>query len=207
MPEQQSQFPLVTTDGLRGVVLRRARFIDRDARSLVRLEDGREFEVPNDSLEVRQDGTFLLQMSGAGGNGTRAASGVSEPNSAASAQTAPPQAADTSSSATAQTPPPQAADVRSSTTAQTTSAQSAGSTADALFTEEAEVKRVSVNRMVTEAPQTRIEGEVTIVPVVEEVLVIEKRLLLKEEIHIVRRRAAVREPRRFVAGQADSVGS
>lgn len=43
----------------------------------------------------------------------------------------------------------------------------------------------------SEAPQVRIEGDVTIVPVMEEVLVIEKRLMLVEEIHI--RRVATRE--------------
>jgi stress response protein YsnF len=37
----------------------------------------------------------------------------------------------------------------------------------------------------------RTEGDVTILPVVEEVLVVETRLLLKEEIHV--RRTATRE--------------
>ena len=37
------------------------------------------------------------------------------------------------------------------------------------------------------APQIRTEGDVTIVPVLEEVLVVEKRLVLKEELHIRRR--------------------
>jgi stress response protein YsnF len=56
--------------------------------------------------------------------------------------------------------------------------------------ETVEVVRVPVNRPVTEAvPQVRTEGNVTIVPVLEEVLVVEKRLVLKEEVHI-RRRAA-----------------
>jgi stress response protein YsnF len=35
-------------------------------------------------------------------------------------------------------------------------------------------------------PLVREEGEVTIIPIVEEVLVIEKRLILKEEVHIRR---------------------
>lgn len=40
------------------------------------------------------------------------------------------------------------------------------------------------------APEIRTEGDVTIVPVLEEVLVVEKRLVLKEELHIRRRVAA-----------------
>jgi stress response protein YsnF len=46
---------------------------------------------------------------------------------------------------------------------------------------------VPVDRVVETAPETRTEGDVTIVPVLEEVLVVEKRLVLKEELHIRRR--------------------
>ncbi len=49
-----------------------------------------------------------------------------------------------------------------------------------------EVTRVPVDRHVDVAPTIRTEGDVTIVPVLEEILVVEKRLLLKEEIHIRR---------------------
>ena len=50
--------------------------------------------------------------------------------------------------------------------------------------EEVTLERVPVGREVPEAPQLRHEGDVLIVPVVEEVLVIERRLVLKEELHI-----------------------
>jgi len=53
--------------------------------------------------------------------------------------------------------------------------------------ETVEVTRVPVDRIVESAPEIRTEGDVTILPVVEEVLVVEKRLLLKEELHIRRR--------------------
>jgi uncharacterized protein (TIGR02271 family) len=49
-----------------------------------------------------------------------------------------------------------------------------------------EVTRVPVGREVEVAPVVRTEGDVTIVPVLEEVLVVEKRLVLKEELHIRR---------------------
>jgi len=55
-----------------------------------------------------------------------------------------------------------------------------------LHGEMVEVTRVPVDRVVDEAPQTRTEGGVTIVPVLEEVLFVEKRLVLKEELHIRR---------------------
>ncbi len=52
--------------------------------------------------------------------------------------------------------------------------------------ETVEVTRVPVGREVDHAPEVRTENGVTIVPVVEEVLVVEKRLVLKEELHIRR---------------------
>jgi uncharacterized protein (TIGR02271 family) len=57
-----------------------------------------------------------------------------------------------------------------------------------LIHEEVEVSRVPVNRVVSKVPSTREEGNTLIVPVVEEELVVQKRLILKEEIHIVRKR-------------------
>lgn len=49
------------------------------------------------------------------------------------------------------------------------------------------VTRVAIGRTLAEGeipPVTRSEGGVTIVPVLEEILVVEKRLILKEEVHI-----------------------
>jgi stress response protein YsnF len=50
-----------------------------------------------------------------------------------------------------------------------------------------EVTRVPVDQVVDTAPEIRTEGDVTIVPVLEEVLVVTKQLVLKEELHIRRR--------------------
>jgi stress response protein YsnF len=50
-----------------------------------------------------------------------------------------------------------------------------------------EVTRVPVDKVVETAPETRTEGDLTIVPVLEEVLVVTKQLVLKEELHIRRR--------------------
>ena len=56
-----------------------------------------------------------------------------------------------------------------------------------LLHDELEVERVPRNIRVSEIPHVRLEGNTTIVPVVEEVLVVEKALMLVEEIHICRR--------------------
>ena len=50
--------------------------------------------------------------------------------------------------------------------------------------EAVEVTRVPVDRIVDQAPAIRTENDVMIIPIMEEVLVVEKRLLLKEELHV-----------------------
>ena len=52
--------------------------------------------------------------------------------------------------------------------------------------DEVKVRRVPRNVAVSELPGVRLEGDTTIIPVVEEQLVVEKRLVLVEEIHVVR---------------------
>lgn len=49
-----------------------------------------------------------------------------------------------------------------------------------------QVERVPVGRVVDRVPAPREEAGTLIVPVIEEVLVVEKRLMLKEELHIRR---------------------
>jgi len=53
--------------------------------------------------------------------------------------------------------------------------------------EEVIVERIPVNRFVDTVPQTRYEGDTMIVPVTREVIVVEKRLELIEELHITKR--------------------
>jgi uncharacterized protein (TIGR02271 family) len=62
--------------------------------------------------------------------------------------------------------------------------------AEDLIRDDVEIERVQRNIPLTEMPHVRLEGTTTIVPVVEEVLVVEKKLMLIEEVHI-RRRSAV----------------
>jgi uncharacterized protein (TIGR02271 family) len=57
-----------------------------------------------------------------------------------------------------------------------------------LAQEHVEIERVEVNQFVPGPVPVRQEGEVTVVPVLEEVLVVEKRLMLREEVRITRRR-------------------
>lgn len=63
---------------------------------------------------------------------------------------------------------------------------------DIVQREQVEVTRVPKDMEVAQVPQVRTEGDVTIVPVLEERLVVEKRLFLVEEVHL--RRAVSTQP-------------
>ena len=55
-----------------------------------------------------------------------------------------------------------------------------------LLRDELQIEHVPKNVRLTEVPRVRVEGNTTIVPVVKEVVVTEKALMLVEEIHICR---------------------
>jgi uncharacterized protein (TIGR02271 family) len=60
--------------------------------------------------------------------------------------------------------------------------------------EEVVVERVPVNRVVDVAPQPRQEGDTLVFPVLEEVIVVERRLMLKEEVRITKKISETRRP-------------
>lgn len=62
-----------------------------------------------------------------------------------------------------------------------------------LLQEKIEVRRVPVNRPVDGPIPIRHSGDTMIVSLLEEVLVVEKRLMLKEELHITKRQVEVHE--------------
>src|SRR5687768_15574699 len=59
--------------------------------------------------------------------------------------------------------------------------------------DEVEIERVPKNVPVSELPGVRLEGNTTVIPVVEEVVVVEKRLMLVEEIHVRKKTGSTRE--------------
>jgi stress response protein YsnF len=61
-----------------------------------------------------------------------------------------------------------------------------------------QVERVPINRVVASEIPVRYEGDTMIISVLEEVLVVEKRLMLKEELHITQQQEELRQPQRIV---------
>jgi len=73
-----------------------------------------------------------------------------------------------------------------------------------LMREEVSVERVAVDQVISGPPPSqRYEGETLVIPVLEEVLVLEKRVHLKEEIRITRRRRSEREAQRVTLKAED----
>lgn len=66
---------------------------------------------------------------------------------------------------------------------------------ETLMHDEIDVRHVPIDKIValSEAPASRYEGDTFIVPILEEILIVEKRLRIKEEIHITRSK----RPQRF----------
>jgi len=65
------------------------------------------------------------------------------------------------------------------------------------------VERVPMNRVVEGELPVRYDGDTMIIPVLEEVLVVEKRLMLKEELHITQQQEELRQPQRIVLRTED----
>ena len=64
------------------------------------------------------------------------------------------------------------------------------------FQEEVRVERVPVNQFVDDVPKVRTEGDITIIPVLEERYVVEKRLFLTEELHVRKERKESHYPQK-----------
>ena len=70
--------------------------------------------------------------------------------------------------------------------------------------ERVEIERVPIDRMIETMPDIREEGDTTIIPVVEEVIVTERRLVLKEEIRLRRVRTTERHHETIVLRSQDA---
>lgn len=146
--------------------------MDPGGRKKIRLEDGREIEVGAEDLKVRPDGSFQLRA------------GRITPPSATPA----PSPAMSQPSAMSQ---PQAAD--------TIQASSPVKLGDDFYEHDYQIERVAIGRVLDGPVTQRQEGDTLILPVVEEVLVWEKKMILKEEIRVTTRKRPIQDVRRISA--------
>lgn len=63
-----------------------------------------------------------------------------------------------------------------------------------LAEDQVNVERVAINRPLDKPVKQRVEGDTTIIPVMKEVLLVRKQLMLVEEVRLTRTRVEVRRP-------------
>jgi len=185
--------PLSGKRGLRGRVYSRGQ--DTSEYRLVRLDGGGDYYVPTQLLQYRDDGTYSIALDTEELSPYDASRRVSTPAAGAG---------EVVSFVQAQTTPVVAEEVTlgKRTSESVVRIEKKVVTRDVivddpLIRDTFEIRRVPVNKIIAEPVEPRQEGDVFIVPIFEEVLVTEKRLLLREEVHIVRTREEVHEPRRI----------
>ncbi len=182
---------VIDKDGQRGVLERlpTSRETTAGEEATLRLQNGRRVSVPARALNKRPDGTLIFSGSftelNAAGTGTL---------TSISSDTGPVVIPVVEEEFQVEKRKVEAGGVRVTKTVR----EREEVIDEPLVKEEVQVKRVPVNRVVDGRVEIRQEGETMIVPVLEEVLVVEKRLVLKEEWHITRRRVEAHSPQRVI---------
>lgn len=185
----QAPFPLVVgKEGLRGR-LEASETTPEAARSaaVIRLEDGRQLQIPIELLMVQEDGSYFLPLSlpeledtarfGYGTGDRPVTIPVIQEELHVRRQTV------------------ETGRVRIRKTVH----EHEETVDEPLLRENVIVERVTVNLpWEGTAPAVRQEGDTLIIPVLEEVLVIEKRLMLKEEIHVRREQSTFHDPQQVM---------
>lgn len=72
-----------------------------------------------------------------------------------------------------------------------------------LFQEKVEVERVPINQVVQERPLARQDGETMIIPVVQEQVFYQKRLVLIEELHVRKQVVETHQPQKITLVKED----
>src|SRR5829696_6311331 len=177
MAEGESEF-VFDAEGVRGTLEAPINDVDEHARVL--LPDGRRLRLPPDALERREHGTLVFRGS------------FEELAAAARGQTS------------AAVVPVIEEELRVGKRVVETGRVRIRKTVheheevvdEPLMREEYDVERVPIDEFVDAPVGPRHEGETLIVPVLEEVLVVEKRLVVREELRITRKRTEGRRPQR-----------
>ena len=71
--------------------------------------------------------------------------------------------------------------------------------------EHVEIERTTIDKQVDKAPQVREEGDTLIIPVLEEIVVVERRLLLREEVRVRRTREKQPYQERVIVRKQEAV--
>ena len=182
---------LTDRDGLRGFIDEQdAGWDDKHGQVLVRLEDGRQAMVPADELRRDGDGGLRLPFS------------LSELTQVSPRAQGGPSAAARGDGAVVVPVVAEQLEVQKrkveggGVRIRKTVTEREEVVDEPLMREEVQVKRVPVNKVVDGPVPVRHVGNTMIVSLLEEVLVVEKRLMVKEELHITKEEVESYRPQR-----------
>jgi uncharacterized protein (TIGR02271 family) len=184
--------PVVGKDGLRGTLAKAPQLLDKHTTEvLLRLENGQEIVVPLWALTLQSDGSYYLAL----GPADMAPGNLKNELHESVVLPVIVEELDV------QKRQKETAKVRITTVVH----ERQEVVDQPLMQEEIDIQHFPINRLVESAPQVRHEDDVMIVPILEEVLVVEKRLMLKEELHISRRRVEVHKPQHITLRSEEAI--
>jgi len=197
------QYQVVDPEGVRATLLASSRFLDGNREKVLRLDNGQEMLVGNDLLEPMTDGSFRLRTPLRNLIQSRTDDGGSPVNRTPDAR----ESVDATESVNARGSaviPAIEERLRINREAVETGRirlqkrveESSTVVDEPLYEKSYNIERVPVNRILSDGvvPEPRYDGDVLILPVVEEVLVVEKRLVLREEVRVTPNEREVHDP-------------
>jgi uncharacterized protein (TIGR02271 family) len=187
---------LTDRDGTRGFIDEQdAGWDDERGQVLVRLEDGRQALVPSDELRHGGDGSLYLPFSLS--ELTQVARRASDARRDAGAVVVPVVAEQLE----VQKRKVEGGGVRIRKTVH----EREEVVDEPLMREEVQVRRVRVNKVVDGPVPVRHVGDTMVVSLLEEVLVVEKKLMVKEELHITKEQVESYRPQRVTLRTEEAV--
>lgn len=193
---QHPPMVIVDKNGLEGTAIEETALpTDPESRLLVRFENGEQVIVPRELLTRQQDGRYHLAVSI---EELLANQEVSGPTDTFYSKSIAPSADATEEIVVPITEEQVSVQKRVFETGKVEIRKTVHERTELVdlpvHIDEVEIERVPVNRLVDEPVPVRQEGDTTILPLLEEVLVIEKRLVLREEVHIKKLQKEVHNP-------------
>jgi uncharacterized protein (TIGR02271 family) len=168
--------PVITKDGVRGVLPEGFPAEGATSHVLVRLDDGRQLLAPKDALVLQAGGRYYYLAAEVGGESAQADESFALPVIAEELDV-------------------RRRRVETGRVRITKRVHEREETVDEpLLREAVEVERVPIDRVVDAVVEPRQEGDTLIIPVLEERLVVTRQLVLREELRITRRRSEERRP-------------
>jgi uncharacterized protein (TIGR02271 family) len=194
---------LTDRDGLRGTIDEQdTGWDDERGQVLVRLEDGRQALVPADELRHDRDGSLYLPFSLSELTQVSPRPSESRPGGGARGK----RGGDVVVPVVAEQLEVQKRVVEAGgVRIRKTVSEREEVVDEPLMREEVQVRRVPVNKVVDGPVPVRHVGDTMIVSLLEEVLVVEKKLMVKEELHITKEQVESYRPQRVTLRTEEAV--